>query len=542
MQPPKPPPPPRKQMAGSGSTATPVVPPPLPKTRSGIGPWICLGVSAAVFGIVAVAVVWQLASRQFSIANTAESPASQTVPGSNAEPSFPKSVKVDHHELPMVASDTATPHNNQPDPALGASADPESDSSLPGGSALTNAVPPKASIPTNSTSGQSPPALAESATTNDSDGPAFADLRRRNFELQLPGRGITRESGNVVLASVPVPQGELLQLAVSGGAGIRLVRASDAAEEDRTWTVMKKAQLAFGGQEDVTLGRFEHREGDLRFQWDPGAPAWAKPGSLQFCKLVVTVGKQSRPCTLWKPIVVNPTRLTPQSATTAELPLPGEFIDQPNAFQVHFQFAGTAATDNPSAVVTLDETAKILLGESEENGVEVELKITTGDSRSSLQIRLFAMAPVAGKDGDIRYVRQEVTPAIVQSHLRLGRIKDLKKRETEIERLGKQVASLQSQVAALQAAVPNTAFAVQERLEQEIARMNQQAEQLESKRSKLKTDLATTQEFAETVTAWCEGVGGVLKNLEDAAQLRYAVYLDTVPRTVVIETSGFEWK
>jgi hypothetical protein len=495
-----------------------------------------------VFGIVAVAVVWQLASQPLTVTDAPDSPAGLTASDGIADPALPKGVTVDQHGLPMSAVETAAPQDSSSNPALVMSTDPNRGSALPPEGDQVTATPSESPVSTNSTSEQSPPSLAVSDPMKDSDGPAFADLRRKNFELPLPRREITSEGGEVVLASVPVASEELLYLAVTGGAGIRLVRASDDAKDVSTWTVMKKAQLAFGGQEDVTVGRFEHREGDLRFQWDSAAPAWAKPGSLQFCKLVVTVGQQSRPCSLWKTIVVNPTRVTPQSATSVELPLPGENIDASQAFRVHFQFAGTGASISPSAIVGIDETATILLGDTEQNGVEAELKITTGDSRSSLQVRLFSKAPVAGKDGEIRFVRQEVTSATVQNHRRLGRIKDQKRREADIERFGKQVMSLQSQIATRQAAAQTAAFALRERYEQEIASLNQQIEMIESKLGKLESDLATMQEFADTVTAWCDGVGGILQNLEDAAQLRYAVYLDTVPRTVVIETSGFEWK
>ena len=542
MQPPKPPPPPKKSATGSSAAMSAVssgamraVPPPLPPAGSSVLPWICLGLSLAVFGIVAVAIVWRVTSAP----GTSEDLAS-SLP-SSAELAAGSVGKTVSQPGSVAGGDATVDSNNLAGPTTQAPVNRTT------GLLMQDADSKVADVPSEPASNSVLPTtrpVVEKTPVADELPAAFADLRRRKFELELPGHGVIRDATETKLASVPIPAGEALQLAVSGdaAAGFKLVRSTDAGDGTSEWSVLKQARDAFGGQEQVTVGKFLHREGELRFQWNPGAPAWSKPGSLQFARLDLTVGKQSQACQMWRPIVVNPARINTQAATTAEIPLPGDFMDRPQAFRVQFQLAGTAQSDLPFAVVAVGETAKITIGDSEANGVEAELKVTPGDSRSSLQVRLFASPPVAGKDGEVRHVRQEISPAIVQNHVRLGRAKDPKKREGEIDKFQKQVASLQKQVATREDALQQSTFTARGRYQVEITSLNQQIEAIETKIGKLEADLTAMQDLSEKNAVWCEEVGGILKNLDDSAQLRYAVYLDTVPRTVVIETSGFVWK
>ncbi len=536
MQPPKPPPPPNRSgfsptVSAASSGAMRTVPPHIPPARSSVIPWVCLGMSLFVFGIVAVAIIWRVASTDGTNKDFA------TAPPTNEEPESISAQNTTGQPAPIENLQTAVASNN---PSVDESQSPIDGASKPTGSDNPRGVEAPTIPASISVSPRNQPVVQETSTATDPPA-VFADLRLRKFELELPGRGVTRDATEAKLAALPLTEGETLQLAVSGdaAAGIKLVRSTVDANE---WMVLKQARDAFGGQEEVALGKFLHREGELRFQWDVGAPGWSKPGSLQFAQLVVTVGKQSQLCQLWQPVVVNPTRINPQAATTAEIPLPGEFIDRPQTFRVQFQFAGTSQPELPSAVVAIGETAKITIGDSEANGVDAELKLTPGNSRSSLQVRLFASPPTLGKDGEIRRVRQEISPAVVQIHVRQGRAKDPKKRESEIDKLQKQVSNLQKQVSNRETAMSGAMLAVRERYQEEITSLNQQIDAMETKLAKLETDRAAMQDLSDKNSAWCEEVGGILKNLEDLAQLRYAIYVDNVPRTVVIETSGFEWK
>lgn len=348
-----------------------------------------------------------------------------------------------------------------------------------------------------------------------------------------------RDSTETVLAVIPLKADEQLQLAVTNSE-FKLDRSSDTPEET-AWTVSKQAKDAFGGQEQVNLGRFTHHKSELRFQWDAAAPGWTKPASLQFTSLVVTVGPQSQTCQLWKPIVVNPTRIDTHAATSLEVPLPSDLVDRPQSVRVRFQIAGMDDKNLPAVEGTLNEPARIIMGSSDENSIEVELKMTLGDSRSTLQAKLFGSPPHLGKDGEIRQIRQEITPSIVQGHQRQGRSKDPKKRDSEIDKFRKQIVNLQNQIAAKEQAMDNAAVALRARYQLDINSLNNQIGTLENKLGKLEADLASAQEFTEKMTTWCDEVSGLLKTLEEQGQLRYAVYLETDPRSIIVESSDFAW-
>lgn len=510
MEPSKRPPPLPPRLAATEPVRT--APPLMPSPRPRILPWVALGGSLLLLTIVSGAVAWRvLGPSSNGDELTATAPADAGLPAVTSEPvvSQPVVAVKGNSQAPILADTTpdAPVIREQP-------------------------------TPTEPTSPPEPNATSEPAR---SEAPvaAFADLIRRKGILELPGRGLMRDSTEAVLAAVPLKTDEKLQLAMTNPE-IKLNRSSDSPDET-VWTVIKQAKDAFGGQEDVTLGRFTHRDSELRFQWEAAAPGWTKPASLQFAGLAVTVGKQSQTCQLWKPIIVNPTRIETQAATTLEVPLPADFVDRPQAVHVRFQIAGVDDATLPSVEGALNELAKIMIGHSDSNSIEVELKLTLGDSRSTLQAKLFGSPPHLGKDGEIRQIRQEITPAIVQGHQRQARGKDLKKREVEIDKFRKQIGNLQNQIATKEQAMDNGAVTLRARYQLDINSLNNQIGAIENKLGKLESDLATAQEFTEKMTTWCDEVGGLLKTLEEQAQLRYAVYLETGPRTIIVETSDFEW-
>jgi hypothetical protein len=494
------------------------VPPPLP--RQGINPLVWVGLSGAivVFGGVVIALVVQFAMVKGPREELAVSPPIASLDHVDPNP-FATAIR------PDTATDIAA--------AGGAEMNPEQvdPTALPDTSGNDVASPP--TVDTTS--------LPEKSSAPAEEPPVFEDLRRRNYELELPGRGLIREATEVKLASLAVPKGQSVQLALTGigATGLKL-----AVDKDRTmgtaWTALKQARDAFGGQEEVSLGQFVIQDDELRFQWNPGAAAWAKPGSIQFARLEVTVGTQKQTCQLWRHVVVNPARVNTQSVTNIEIPLPGEFVDRPQSVRIQYQLSGGTLSTLTSNPVGIGDMAKIQIGDAE-NGIEVELKSTAGDTRSSLQVHLFASAPMVGKDGDVRYVRQEVSPSVVQGHLRQAKARDPKKKEAEVDRLQKQVASFQKQIATREDAMASAALAVRNRLEMEVDALTRQMEGVETKLAKLEGEITASQVHFEKCNTWCESVGQILQELDQSTQLRYAIYLDTVPRTVLVETSDFEW-
>ncbi len=538
MQPPQPPPVPRKPNPGSSphskSTPMPVVPPPLLPARTNPLPWVCLGLALMLFGVVGAGVVWHSLSgprrtEEVASSDDRESESMSASSRSDAQrnefvPEFasndtPMSVASQADEVPTTAS--------------------KSDFDAPPQSVEPSSFPERTPV--------SSPVVATSPSVSDrpAENPeVFADLRRRSFQLELPGRGMNRDGTEVKLAAIPVAADESLQLALSGGAesGLKLVPQTGSATDVPTWTVLKQAKASFGGQEEVTLGQFLHKDGELRFQWNSAAPGWSKPGSLQFAMLDVRVDAHRQFCQLWKPVVVNPPRINVEATTTAEVPFPGDLIDRPASFRVQFQLSGTSQAEDPSATVVIGETATLMIGESAENGVEVELKITPGDSRCSLQVKLFGSPPSVGKEGKIRAARQEITPAVVQSRLKSGKNKDSgKKKDIEVKKLLAEIASVQDQIDQKNKLSSTASSSARSRIELELTALGQRSSQLESKVSKAQADQAAAQELADQNTAWCNGVLDHLKVLHDQP-LRYAIYVESQQRIIVLESSGFEWK
>jgi hypothetical protein len=193
------------------------------------------------------------------------------------------------------------------------------------------------------------------------------------------------------------------------------------------------------------------------------------------------------------------------------------------------------------AIAAVGETATIPLGDDEENSVEIQLTLTTGDTRSTLEIKFFGRPPALEKDGSVHAIRREITPAIVHSIARGGRIRDVKKRETEIEKLKMSQSNIQKQIAQKNAAAATANLAGRTQLEAEVASLNQDIVGIEIKIEKLESNMSGLKDYVDKTTKWCDSVERILKNLENQAVLRYAVYIPSEPRTVVIESTGFEW-
>lgn len=375
--------------------------------------------------------------------------------------------------------------------------------------------------------------LASTSATPDRTFPAFEDLRQRNFRLELPGRGSELELTETKLAAIPLATGERLQLSLVGGADstINLVRGSDKTPDVQAWNIVKRAQLGFGAQEDVLLGQFIHREGELRFQWDASVPLSAKPGSLQFMPLEIRIGTNRQICHLWKPATVNSIRFSAKGTNSVEVPLPGSLIDRMDLFRVEYQLIESENSKRRSATVAMGETAKLPLGDDGELELEFKFKFAAGEGRSSMQVRLFG-TPSKIKGGTLsREPRQEISTTLVEELLIQAKAKDPKKKSAEIAKLQAQRAKADKVLTQKKSASDDGDFSPLEK----------QIELLDVKISKLEADFETMQSLFEATVEWCQKAGRILRDLEDRSQLCYAIYRETEPRMVIIETSGFRW-
>ena len=380
---------------------------------------------------------------------------------------------------------------------------------------------------------------------------AFADLQRRKFQLELPGRGLTREPNLVQLAQLPVAAGESLQLALLGGdPSLKLVPQSVENAKPLVWNIVKKAKASLGGTEDVTVGRFLHQDGELKFQWDRGAAAWAKPGSCQFSLLEVRIGSERELCRLWKPLLVNPVRISTKVATTADVPLTMELLDRPETCHVQFQLDGLPTATAQPAAVPLGSATTVMLGEDPAISVELELKIVMTDMRSVLQAKLFGSPPSLTKDGAKRAARLELTRAGVQTRSRSGKETDsTKKRSMDIKTLERKANQLSTRLTELEGPnaatknqnTTNRSTSISDRKEAEATSIRQQQTQLNAQLSRQQTELNQIQQLLNDHNAWCESVLGILDSLEERTQLRYAIFVEGPQRIPVVITSGFDW-
>ena len=258
-------------------------------------------------------------------------------------------------------------------------------------------------------------------------------------------------------------------------------------------------------------------------------------------QLEVSVGRRRQVCQLWRPISVNPVRIEVHKNHSVDVPLSGHLIDHPEKARVQFQLAGTGAAELPAATVGIGELATIKLGDSTENDIELQLRIVPGETRSTLEIKLFGSPPVMEKDGTIRATRREISPSIIQNLAKSGRVRDVKRREAEIVKLKASQGSLQKQITQKEAAMKIANLAVQSRADAEVDSLNQQIAQIETRIEKLEAEMTGVQGFVDKSITWCDSVEKVLRNLDVQAQLRYAVYMPDEPKVMVIETTGFEW-
>jgi hypothetical protein len=527
MQPTKRPATPQTMMSGSLPDEPPtspgalaMIPPPLPVARRSPWPRICLGISLILFSAVVAGILKQSLSTFPSDADDDDAV-----------------VQVDTEIASVPATDESSPAEEKTKNAVRDRGRRSKKRANTPGATIKSESDPKP-IPKSTVA----PINPSTPTPNDTAEDIFDDLRRRQFQLELPDKGVLRSSTEELLARLPIPAGEVLQLALKGegAADLQLVQRSDDLDHAPAWTVIKQASAAFGGVEEVQLGRFVHRDQELKFQWDPQAPPWAKPASLQMAQLVLSVGMRQQTCQLWRTVTVDPIRI--QKSQLVDVPLPGQLTNHPEKMRIQFQLAGTGHADPPTTTAGLGDVATITLGETAENTVELQLKVITAGTANSLEVNLFGSPPVMGQDGVIRSTRQEITLAAVQNQSSTGRGQHVKKVESEVKKLKTSQSKLREQVAHKVAKKKNSNLAGKSRADADIKTLNHEIADMETKIEKLEAEIAGERSFVEKNSMWCDGVKEILRNLEGPARLRYAVYVPAEPPVRMIETTGFVWE
>lgn len=482
-----------------------VAPPPLPTARSSVLPWICLGGTVFLVAVFATVLIWQVISNPRATKNLASNDKSSDKHSASDRDQLSDSTAAD-------AVNSSASENQPPIAVSSSNPDPAGFQEVP----VTKVV--------------NPPVERTAITGNskrDEASPVFEDLRRQDFQLQLPACGVEIDLEQIRLASIPLNAEDSIQLKLLSNkhANLSLVPDGGGRPDDRAWNVIKQVELALGTLEEVRLGQFRYSTGELRFQWQPQIPQSAKPGSLQFVPLEIKVGSDRCACLMWKPVSSNPVQINTKGITSAEVPFSASLIDRLESFRIAYQLVDPASSTAVVADVTLNQSGKLKFGA--EPGIEADVEFSAGDDHSSLQIRLFATPP-SFKNSQPS-VRQEITTEFVAERLKQTKAKDPKRRENDIARL-------QSQKAKLEKAGSNA-----NRNGGGFDPAEKQVESLDAKIAKLEEELAGQQQVYESNLEWCQKVSGLLRQLEDRTPLYYAIYRETEPRIRILETAGFDW-
>jgi len=532
MPPVPPPPPPRSRRPSSGSDPLrPILTEPGDNASL---PWLCLGLALTLLLAVIFGFVWFAGSGPPS-------------------PAPPLSVRSQVPSPNNARSPDFLDHNREPVPANVAAEEPE-------GVLIVAATTPQPEVsesqaqPTPTTAvefnfGQSSPKEEPAAT---SAPPVFDDLRRRQFVLALPSRGKTDDKAETKLADIPTATDEPLQLRLLAEeeSGIKLSPQAEATSAGGVWLVEKSARSGFGARQLKDIGRFIHRDGELHFEWNPMAPAWVKPGSLQFSPLELQVGAHRQVCRLWKPIVATPVRINvQQTVTSVDLPIASELLDPAPRFRVQFDLANIAEAVVRPAPVGVGERAIIVIGDSPEHSVELELTLAAEASRCSLRMALFAHHPVKSRD-EIRLNREEITltsVASVQNRLSKKKPKAskkamlndaLNKKQEQLTALDKQNADLSRQINLANSST-RARYEVQlQQGEYTAQRLRKEISQMEVLAVGTGEPAVSDEELHAQQTEWCAAVLEILTALQNDAELRYAITAAGQPPVPVAITEG----
>lgn len=416
-------------------------------------------------------------------------------------------------------------------------------------------VVPTKNSPTDSTEVGSPTETPAEPKTASAEVPlVFKDLQQRQFQLSLPSIGLARESTAVKLAALPVPPNEPVELSLLSApeSGLKMTPTESGKDEGLSWTVIKAVRGGVKGTEEVILGQFTVQAGELRFQWSSTAAEWCKPGSLQFAILAIQVGADRQECRLWKPVELNPARLTAKdvkSANQISIPHVAELVDRPEAVQWEATLTGLPDKITFSPPTKIGEPIVLVVGDDFQSSVEVELEMTL-DNQCRLQARLFSRFPALVKGGQTNYERIEINRPRVAAKRQQAKASEQRKLEFTKKQITKDISDRQNRLKVIETLINNVnanrllnasdkvtqarEFSNEERIQKQT--IAEQQVRLQG----IDTELTTIAAFQAERSNWCDAVLKILDTLEDRAELRYAVRIQAQRLIPIVMTSGFE--
>jgi hypothetical protein len=257
------------------------MPPPLPRIRSGSGPWILLGFAAGILCVVTVAIVWQLAFGRQTNGDLA--------------------TNLTTRSNPIIEKPTAL-IQMEPDKQV-------EDSKRRINSMTTAQKDQKVEQEVVTPQTQENRRVFDEITK---------DIRSKGTVLLLP----KREQG----IATPVSEHELCKIFVRQPADCNLKLVTTETIDDgqprmylnrdempddgiQSWTAVTRAKsTTFGTIEEIPIGRFTLKDQSLFFEWLQ-APDWMFPFGLLYCKLDVHAGSEKIQCSLTKPTITVDDRL-----------------------------------------------------------------------------------------------------------------------------------------------------------------------------------------------------------------------------------------